>query len=73
MARAKKKSQTFDVKRFLSTVNGGRTVTAYRKNKKIFSQGEPPDSVFYIQEGQVKVCVVSELVRKRESSLARGA
>jgi CRP/FNR family cyclic AMP-dependent transcriptional regulator len=34
--------------------------TVDRKNQKVFSQGEPADSVFYIQEGKVKVCVVSE-------------
>jgi CRP/FNR family transcriptional regulator, cyclic AMP receptor protein len=27
----------------------------------VFSQGDRADSVFYIQEGQVKVCVISEL------------
>jgi CRP/FNR family transcriptional regulator, cyclic AMP receptor protein len=56
----KKKLQPFNVKTFLSTVNGGRTVKSYRKNEKIFSQGDPADAVFYIQEGQVKVCVISE-------------
>jgi CRP/FNR family transcriptional regulator, cyclic AMP receptor protein len=61
MAKARKKKQTFKVKSFLSSVDGGRTVTAYRKNDKIFSQGDPADAVFYIQEGQVKVCIVSEL------------
>jgi CRP-like cAMP-binding protein len=61
VARAKKKKlQPFNVKTFLSTVNGGRTVKTYRKNEKIFSQGDPADAVFYIQEGQVKVCVISE-------------
>ena len=49
------------MKTFLSTVDGGRTITAYRKSEKIFSQGDPADAVFYIQEGQAKVCVVSEL------------
>jgi CRP/FNR family transcriptional regulator, cyclic AMP receptor protein len=61
VAKAKKKKQTFNVKIFLSTVDGGRTVTAYRKKEKIYSQGDPADSVFYVQEGKVKVCVVSEL------------
>ncbi len=61
MAKAKKKKLPFDVKTFLSTVDGGRTVRAYRKNEKIFSQGDPADAVFYIQEGNVKVCVISEL------------
>jgi CRP-like cAMP-binding protein len=61
MAKVKKKKQTFNVKTFLSTVESGRTVTAYRKNEKLFSQGDPADAVFYIQEGRVKVCIVSEL------------
>ena len=49
MAKEKKKIPAFSVKNFLSTLNGGRTVTAYRKNEKIFSQGDPADAVFYIQ------------------------
>jgi CRP/FNR family transcriptional regulator, cyclic AMP receptor protein len=59
VAKAKKK-QPFSVKAFLSTVDGGRTVSKYRKNEKVFSQGDPADAVFYIQEGKVKVCVLSE-------------
>jgi CRP-like cAMP-binding protein len=55
-----KKKLLFDVETFLATVDGGRTITKYRKNKKIFQQGDPADAVFYIQEGQVKVCVISE-------------
>lgn len=50
----------FDVKVFLNTVATGRTVSSYPKNRKVFSQGDPGDAVFYIQEGKVKVCVVSE-------------
>lgn len=45
---------------FLATVNGGRSISNYRKNQKVFSQGEPADAVFYIREGRVKVCVISE-------------
>jgi CRP/FNR family cyclic AMP-dependent transcriptional regulator len=52
--------QPFDVKVFLSTVNGGRSVSSYRKNQTVFSQGDPADSVFYIQNGKVKVSVASE-------------
>jgi CRP/FNR family transcriptional regulator, cyclic AMP receptor protein len=59
LAKAGKK-QPFDVKVFLNTVDGGRSVAAYPKNRKVFSQGDPADAVFYIQEGNVKVCVVSE-------------
>jgi CRP/FNR family transcriptional regulator, cyclic AMP receptor protein len=51
---------SFNVETFLATVDGGRTISKYRKNQIVFSQGDPADSVFYIQEGKVKVCVVSE-------------
>jgi CRP/FNR family cyclic AMP-dependent transcriptional regulator len=56
----KTRKRPFDVQVFLNTVAGGRTVSNYRKNRKVFSQGEPADAVFYIQAGKVKVCVVSE-------------
>jgi CRP/FNR family transcriptional regulator, cyclic AMP receptor protein len=57
---SKKKKQPFNVNSFLSRTDGGRTITSYRKNERIFSQGDPADAVFYIQEGKVKVCVISE-------------
>jgi CRP/FNR family cyclic AMP-dependent transcriptional regulator len=60
VAKAKKKKQSFNVRSFLTTVDGGRTVKSYRKNQRIFSQGDPADAIFYIQEGRVKVCVTSE-------------
>lgn len=59
MAKARGE-QPFDVKVFLNTVDGGRSVSKFRKNQKVYSQGDPADAVFYIQEGKVKVSVVSE-------------
>jgi CRP/FNR family transcriptional regulator, cyclic AMP receptor protein len=59
-AVAKVKKRPFNVKVFLSTVDGGRTVTTYGKDQMIFSQGDPADSVFYIQKGKLKIYVVSE-------------
>lgn len=56
---AKNKLAPFDPKQFLSTVNGGRTLAAYRKGEVIFAQGDLADSVFYIQNGKVKVTVIS--------------
>ena len=50
----------FDPQDFLSKVDGGRTISKYRKNQKVFSQGDAADSVFYIQKGKVKVTVISE-------------
>jgi hypothetical protein len=40
------KEISFSIDTFLSTVNGGTTIASYRKNQKIFAQGEPPNSVF---------------------------
>jgi len=60
MARAKRR-KSFDVKVFLSTVDGGRSLSSYRKNQQVFAQGDAADSVFYIQDGQVKLSVISEL------------
>jgi CRP/FNR family transcriptional regulator, cyclic AMP receptor protein len=56
----RKAKQSFDPKVFLSKVNGGRAISDYRKNQVVYRQGEPADSVFYIQSGKVKKTVVSE-------------
>jgi CRP-like cAMP-binding protein len=56
----KKAAAAFDPKEFLAKVGSGRIIAKYRKGQKLFSQGDPADSVFYIQKGKVKVCVVSE-------------
>jgi len=49
----------FDPKVFLATIDGGRSLSYYKKDEVIFSQGKPADSVFYIQKGKVKITVVS--------------
>jgi CRP/FNR family cyclic AMP-dependent transcriptional regulator len=55
-----KRKRPFKVEKFLASVDGGRTVSTYRKNQAIFSQRDAADSVFYIREGKVKVTVRSE-------------
>jgi CRP/FNR family transcriptional regulator, cyclic AMP receptor protein len=50
----------FDPKLFLAKVGQGKSVSKYRKHQIVFSQGEVADAVFYIQQGQVKLTVVSE-------------
>ena len=57
---AKRSKISFDPKAFLSKVNGGRAVSDYRKDQIVYRQGEPSDSVFYIQSGKVKQTVLSE-------------
>jgi len=63
----KAKKVPFDPKVFLATVNGGRSISNYREGKTVFSQGKPADAVFYIQNGKVKITVVSERARKPSS------
>jgi len=50
----------FDPHIFLTKIGEGRTIAEYRKNKKVFSQGDPADAIFYIQNGKVKLTVVSK-------------
>jgi CRP/FNR family transcriptional regulator, cyclic AMP receptor protein len=57
---ASKRQPPFDPKSFLAKIGEGRTISKYRKDQIVFSQGEPADAVFYIQRGKVKVAVVSE-------------
>jgi CRP/FNR family cyclic AMP-dependent transcriptional regulator len=56
---AVKKRRKFDLKTFFSTIDGGRTIAAARKKQTIFAQGDPANSVFYIQNGKVKLTVLS--------------
>src|ERR1700693_73287 len=50
----------FDPKTFLAKVGEGKTISKYRKDQIVFSQGDVADAVFYIQQGKVKLTVVSE-------------
>ncbi len=58
MKRARK--PVFDPKAFLAKADGGRTISKYRKDQIVFSQGEAADAVFYIQQGKIKITVLSE-------------
>ena len=51
---------SFDPKSFLAKVGEGRSIGSYDKDQIVFSQGDPADTVFYIESGEVKVTVVSE-------------
>jgi CRP/FNR family cyclic AMP-dependent transcriptional regulator len=49
----------FNPKAFLSKVGNGKTALKFLKNQIIFSQGDASDAVFYIQQGKIKLTVVS--------------
>src|SRR4051812_42841166 len=43
----------------LGRITVGKQELSFRKNEKIFRQGEPADSIYFIQTGRIKVTVVS--------------
>jgi CRP/FNR family cyclic AMP-dependent transcriptional regulator len=57
---AQKENQSFDPKSFLAHSGVGKTVHHYRPKQNVFSQGDCADAVFYIQEGRVRLSVVSK-------------
>jgi len=59
-AVAAKKRSEFNPKTFLSTIDGGREIVGFHRKQTIFAQGDSSDSVFYIQQGKVKLTVVSK-------------
>jgi CRP/FNR family cyclic AMP-dependent transcriptional regulator len=59
--RKLKEKLTFDAQAFLDSAGVARKVERYRKSQKIYSQGDPAASVMYIQEGSIKLSVVSEV------------
>ena len=49
----------FDAATFLASAGVGRRILELAPRDNFFSQGDPADSVFYIQKGRAKVTVVS--------------
>ncbi|MEO8367854.1 MAG: Crp/Fnr family transcriptional regulator [Candidatus Solibacter sp.] len=57
----------FDLK-VLTKTNGGKTITEYRTDDRIFAQGDIADAIFYVRKGKVKLSVVSS--RGKEAVIA---
>src|SRR5580658_3936308 len=49
----------FDPLAFLAQAGLGRRIIELKPKENFFSQGDPADSVFYLQQGRAKVTVVS--------------
>jgi CRP/FNR family cyclic AMP-dependent transcriptional regulator len=58
--RAKLRLSAFDVQLFLDSAGLGRTVRKFPAKETISKQGDPANNVMYIQEGGVRLTVVSE-------------
>jgi len=57
---SRKRTRLFDPNAFLARAGIGRTVHHFSQKQTVFSQGERADAVFYIQEGKVRLSVVSK-------------
>ena len=51
---------TFDSAAFLANAGLGRKIIELKQKETFFCQGNPADSVFYLQKGRAKLTVVSE-------------
>ena len=49
----------FDVQAFLKSAGAARRVATYQEEQVVFSQGQPSDTVFYVQKGEIKISVLS--------------
>jgi CRP/FNR family cyclic AMP-dependent transcriptional regulator len=59
-----KPKRTFSAQAFLDSAGVARTIVEYRRADVIFSQGDPCESVLYIQKGGVKLSVLSKAGRE---------
>jgi CRP/FNR family cyclic AMP-dependent transcriptional regulator len=64
MPRAAERMRKFDPNAFLATIGVGRKIVTFKKKQSIFSQGDPCDTVFYIQTGKVRLTIVSKAGRE---------
>ena len=51
---------SFEAAAFLMSAGLGRRIVQLMPKQPFFTQGDPADSVFYLQKGQAKITVVSE-------------
>ena len=51
--------RTNDARAILARIEGRKSESKYRKDQILYSQGDPADTVFYLQAGRIKVVVAS--------------
>ena len=64
-----RKRAPFDIDKYLHTAGVEREIAHYRKAQIIFSQGEESHSVFYLQQGGVKLTVMSSAGKEAVTAL----
>ncbi len=67
--RNNKKYKAFDPAAFLSSSGLGRRVVELQPKEIFFAQGDPADSLFYLQNGRAKLTVVSQFGKEATITL----
>ena len=60
LAKAPKPPPEFDLQAFLDSAGLARTVVKYPKAGVVYAQGDPAAQVMYIQQGSIKISVLSK-------------
>ena len=55
-----KKSEPVDWEALLAGITRGKTAVEYGADRRIFDQGQPADSIFYVRKGKVRLSVISQ-------------
>ena len=58
--RRKRPTRLFDAQRFLDSTGSAKKIATYEPASIVFSQGDPALSVLYVQQGGVRLSVISE-------------
>jgi CRP/FNR family cyclic AMP-dependent transcriptional regulator len=59
MSKARAQGPAFDLERFLHSVGNSRRQVTYKPSDVIFAQGDPCNTVLYVQDGGVKLSILS--------------
>jgi CRP-like cAMP-binding protein len=54
------KEKPVDWELLLNGIFRGKTVVEYGAERRVFDQGQPADSIFYVRKGKVKLTVISQ-------------
>jgi CRP-like cAMP-binding protein len=69
MPTSKTKRKAFDPAAFLSSTGLGRRIVELQPKEIFFAQGDPADSLFYLQTGRAKLTVVSQFGKEATITL----
>jgi CRP/FNR family cyclic AMP-dependent transcriptional regulator len=67
------RESVFDPAAFLASSGLGRRIVQFKPKQLLFSQGDPADSIFYLQKGRAKLTVVSKSGKEATIALISAA